>query len=287
MWIALLISLALGLAIFGTILWRLTPRAEIWLVLSCLVATLPMCWLMFHGVRLPIDRWLTAMLGEGNLLSWIRTAYAPLTEEPAKLWPLALPWVRQAITRDNVARFALALGLGFALGEMATVADLITARKPEIAAMPWYQLGGFIQERLMTCAIHSGMTAIVLVMWRRRSNFVLGLLLAMLAHYLANFPISMGHWGWLGQDPNVSLIVISLWVILCFFLALAGLAWLHFGRSRWEVLLYGRALCPGCGQSYDRTICGLNMGTSLRYERCPHCRKWHWTTAQKRDVESS
>ncbi len=286
MQVALLIALSLGLATFGVVLWRLTPREERWPVLGCLVATLPMCWVMFHGVRLPMDRWLIGTLGEGDTLSWIRTAYAPLTEEPAKLWPLALPWVSKSITRENVARFALALGLGFALGEMVTVANLIMVRKPEIAGMPWHQLGGFIQERLMTCAIHGGMTAIALVMWRRRSNFVLGLLMAMLAHYLVNFPISMGQWGWLGKSANVSQVVISLWVILCFFLALAGLALLHFGRSRLGTFLYGRAVCPGCGSVYDRTIWGLNMGTSLRYERCPRCRKWHTTTALKPDVES-
>ncbi|MDB6007144.1 MAG: hypothetical protein JWR15_4131 [Prosthecobacter sp.] len=276
--IALLIALALGLGTFGVALWRLTPREERRRVLGCLVMTLPMCWLMFHFVRIPIDKWLAAKLGESDFLSWIRTAYAPLTEEPAKLWPLALPWVRKAITRDNIARFALALGLGFALGEMVTVADLITVRKPDIASLPWHQLGGFIQERLMTCAIHGGMTALALVMWRRRSSFALGLLLAMLAHYLANFPISMRQWGWLGANANVSMGVVSVWVILCFFLSLAGLAWLQFGPIR--LALYGRALCPGCGTVYDRSaFFGLNMGTSLRYERCPHCRKWHTTTA--------
>lgn len=282
MFVALIISLLLGFASFGTILLRLTPREERWRVLACLVATLPMCWITFHLVRMPLDRWLTATLGKGDLLIWIRTAYAPLTEEPAKLWPLVLPFVRNAITRENVARFALALGLGFALGEMVTVAGLVTARKPEVAGLPWHQLGGFIQERLMTCAMHGGMTAIALALWRRRSSFALGLLLAMLAHYLANFPISMGQWGWLGKDTNVSTVVISLWVILCFFLSLAGLARLQFGPFRFGIWLYGRALCPGCDTVYDRTLWGLNMGTSLRYERCPHCRKWHTTTALKK-----
>ncbi|OYW31651.1 MAG: hypothetical protein B7Z47_00410 [Chthoniobacter sp. 12-60-6] len=287
MQIALLIALSLGLASFGTILWRLTPREERWPVLGCLVLTLPMCWLMFHFVRIPIDKWLTAALGEGDLLSWIRTAYAPLTEEPAKLWPLALPWVRKAIKQENVARFALALGLGFALGEMVTVADLITVRQPKIASLPWHQLGGFIQERLMTCAIHAGMTAIALVMWRRRSSFALGLLMAMLGHYLANFPVSMRQWGWLGANANVSMALVSVWVILCFVMALGGLARLHFGPFRLGILLYGRAVCPSCGTIYDRTLWGLNMGTSLRYERCPHCRKWHTTTALKRDASTS
>jgi hypothetical protein len=278
---ALVIALVLGLASFGTALWRLTPRQDRRPVFVCLLATLPMCWLMFHLVRLPAEKWLIRTLGEGEFLTWLRTAYAPLTEEPAKLWPLALPWVRKSITRENLACFALALGLGFALGEMVTVADLITTRQPKIAALPWHQLGGFIQERLMTCAIHGGMTLLALALWRFHSRFVAGLLLAMLAHYLANFPISMKQWGWLGSKADVSMAFVSIWAVLFFLAALAGLVLLHFGPTRLSTMLYGRALCPGCGTIYDRTMWAINMGTSQRYERCPHCRKWHTTTALK------
>ncbi|WP_395749203.1 hypothetical protein [Prosthecobacter sp.] len=278
---ALVITFVLGLAIFGTPLWLLTPREQRSRVLVCLVLILPMSWLMFHMVRLPADKWLIKTLGEGELLTWIRTAYAPLTEEPAKLWPLLLPWVRKAITRENVACFALALGLGFALGEMVTIADLVTVRQPKIAALPWYELGGFIQERLMTCGIHAGMTAVALVIWRFHSRFALGLLLAMIAHYLANFPISMKNWGWLGGNANVSMAIVSIWVVLCFLAAIAALVLLRFGRSSLSTRLYGRALCPGCGTIYDRSMWAMNLGLSLRYERCPHCRKWHTTTALK------
>ncbi|WP_395739578.1 hypothetical protein [Prosthecobacter sp.] len=283
---ALVIALALGLAILGTPLWLLTPREQRSCVLVCLVLILPMSWVMFHLVRLPADKWLIKALGEGEFLTWIRTAYAPLTEEPAKLWPLLLPWVRRSITRENVACFALALGLGFALGEMVTIADLVTVRQPKIAALPWYELGGFIQERLMTCGIHAGMTAVALVTWRLHSRFALGLLLAMIAHYLANFPISMKNWGWLGKNAEVSMAIVSIWVVLYFLAAIAGLIVLRFGRSRLSTMLYGRARCPGCGTIYDRTLWAVNMGPSLRYERCPHCRKWHTTTALKEEPDT-
>src|SRR5436190_1056490 len=113
---------AISLATFGAALWKVTPRTERKLAALCLVGTLPMCWVMFHGVRIPLNSWLTSVLGDGELMRWVRTAYAPLTEEPAKLWPLVLPWVRRAITRESVGRFALALGLGFGLGEIFTVA---------------------------------------------------------------------------------------------------------------------------------------------------------------------
>ena len=278
------ITFGLALAVFGSILLWMTPRGERWLAVVCLTATAPMCWVMFHGVRLPLDGWLQSTLGEGELLRWLRTTYAPLTEEPAKLWPLVLPWVRRGITRQNVSRFALALGLGFALGEIFTVAQLLAVRKPGLASLPWYTFGPFLSERLATCAIHGGMTAIALAMWRRRTSLTLGLLLAMLAHYLANFPITMAQRGWLGPNATVAMTIVSLWVNFCCLLALAGLAWLHFGQLRLGAFLYGQAICPGCGRSYDRSIWGANLGVSRRYERCPHCRKWHWTTSSKRDT---
>src|SRR3954469_3803985 len=160
MLIAAIITIALGLAIFVPILRLLTAREERWLAALCLIATLPMSWAMYHGVRLPLDAWLKATLGEGNVLTWIRTPYAPLTEEPAKLWPLLLPWVRRRITRENVGRYALALGLGFANGEIFNVFGLVVEKQPQVAAMPWYMLSGFIFERLMTCAIHPAMTSL-------------------------------------------------------------------------------------------------------------------------------
>jgi hypothetical protein len=274
---AAILTIALGLAIFVPILRLLTARGERWLAAACLVATLPMSWAMYHGVRLPLDGWLKATLGEGDGLGWIRTAYAPLTEEPAKLWPLLLPWVRRGITRENVGRMALALGVGFALGEVVLVAQLIAVHQPDVAKMPWYLLGGFIWERLATCVVHSGMTALALTLWRRRSQPLLGLLLAMLAHYLVNFPISMSRWGWLGSNKTLAMLLLSGWVGLAFLLALAGLAWLQYGRSRFGALFYGSAVCPGCRQPYERSLWGLNLGPSRRYEKCPHCRKWHWT----------
>ena len=276
-----LIAIALGLAVFGTFLFRTSSGWERKLLFLCLLATTPMSWLMFHHVRLPLDHWLQAHLANPGLLGWIRTAYAPLTEEPAKLWPLLIPAVRRAITRDTVGRFALALGLGFALGEIVMVGQLVSQR-PEIAAMPWYMLGGFITERFFTCAIHPGMTALALAGWRRGGSLLLGIFLAMLAHYLSNFPITMAQRGWLGSNAAVSQALVSLWVAGCFFAAVAFLAWLSFPEVRLGRRLFGQAVCPECGGRYDRSVFGgFNAGVGRRYERCPLCKKWHWTQLAK------
>jgi hypothetical protein len=273
-----LITSGLMLAIFGPLLWRSTPSRERWPAGLGLVAALPMCWLMFHFVRLPLDGWLKSILGESVSLAWLRTAYAPLTEEPAKLWPLLLPFVRKAVTRDNTGRFALALGLGFALGEVFTVAGLITVRQPQVSALPWYAMGGFISERFMTAAIHGGMTAIALAAWRRGPGLSCGLMLAVTAHYLANFPITMLQRGWLGPYPAVAQTIVFLWVLLCFAASIAWLAWLQRSPAGMPVSFLGEAICPGCGQTYRRSLwSGLNFGPDRRYERCPNCSEWHWT----------
>jgi hypothetical protein len=188
--------------------------------------------------------------------------------------------LRRRVTRESVGRYALALGLGFALGEIFTVAGLFLVRNLEIAVMPWYLLGGFIAERFMTCTIHSGMTAVALTGWRRGPGFLIGLSLAMLAHYVANFPIAMAQRGWLGSNAEVSQILVFLWVIACAIAGVVWLEWLHFGKGRggFGKLIYGNTVCPGCNQEYERGLWwAFNFGTNHRYERCPHCRNWHWT----------
>lgn len=271
-----IITCALSASIFGATLWRITPANERRWVMLCVIAQLPMSWLMFHAVRLPLDAWLAKMLGEGQPLAWLRTAYAPLTEEPAKLWPLLLPVIARLVTRASVGRFALALGLGFALGEILTVAGLISARQPAVAALPWWQLGGFITERFVTCATHGAMTSLALFVWRKHMGLIPGLLLAMSAHYVANFPITAGQRGWFGPNPQVVQTVLSLWVTVCFLCSIAWLTFLTVGFRRLALFLYGYADCPECGKDYARPLTGLNFGRR-RYEPCPHCGKWHWT----------
>lgn len=46
--------------------------------------------------------------------------------------------------------------------------------------------------------------------------------------------------------------------------------------------LLGQAKCPGCGLIYDRHLLAVNMGTR-RYERCPGCKKGHYTKAWKEE----
>lgn len=277
MFSASLVTGFIAIVSLGVVFARATPRDERGLTACCIIATTPMCWLMFHCVRLPLDGWLNQILGDAELLRWIRTAYAPITEEPAKLWPLLLPFIRRVVTRQNVARYALALGSGFALGEVFTVAALIAARQPQTAALPWYQLTPFITERLMTVVIHSGVTAIVLAAWKRGPGFIAGLFAAMTAHWFVNIPIALAQQGWFGSSQFASQMIVTAWIVVCFIAGIAWLGLLDVGQVGLGVLLHGRTVCPGCGRGFERRLLrGLNFGVT-RYEPCPHCQKWNWT----------
>ncbi len=278
MFIAATITAIVALTITVAMLLWISNKEERPVVLLCLVCTAPMCWLMYHCVRVPLDGLLVSWLGDGAAMSWIRTAYAPITEEPAKLWPLLLPFVRKAITTGNISKFALALGGGFAIGEVLTVAGLIHDKSPEIAALPWYQLGGFMQERIMTCVIHPGMTVVALWLLRNHNNFFGGLLAAMTVHYLANFPIAMARQGWLGTNVVIVQSILVLWVMFCAVAAFGILFYLRGNSRKAGTLFFGEAICPSCKTRYERSLLkGANFGFSLRYEPCPACNKWHWT----------
>ncbi len=86
--------------------------------------------------------------------------YAPLTEEPAKWLPLLLPFIRSELRKENAAAFALAVGLGFGVGEICFLANQL-GRVPEIAALPFWHLGGFISERALVCLLHGCFIAFI------------------------------------------------------------------------------------------------------------------------------
>src|SRR5262249_40561836 len=147
-----------------------------------------------------LDHWLVAQLGARSVAyKWLKTFYAPLTEEPAKLIPLLIPAIRRDLDARNFVRYALAIGVGFAIGEMSLIAHFI-AHRPALAALPFYQFGGYVSERLMTCVFHSAFVAVALWRWRRR--FALGVAGAAALHWLGNFPLSLMAWNAGGLGPT-------------------------------------------------------------------------------------
>lgn len=255
----------------GVLLWR-APRAERPLLALCYVLQLPMSAAAFYLVRTPLDQVVVhPLLGDSAIYWWGRVLYAPLTEEPAKLWPLLVPWIATRITRENATRVAMALGLGFGVGEIGFVAHLVLG-DPRLAALSWYEFGGFINERFLVCLIHGLFTAMALLGWKRwRIGFAGGLALAMLLHLLGNLPILLGAAGLLG-DPAVRGVIISLWIAV-FWLAAAVLLLVGDPRMGGIPLPGKPVICPKCGEGFKRQLIAMNLGWK-RYERCPHCRKW-------------
>jgi hypothetical protein len=274
------LTTSVAVVFFGALIHNLRLPANeklLWLAFAC---TLPLQPLAAYLVRIPADHWLMTHLGSASAgYSWMKTLYAPLTEEPAKLLPLLIPAVCRDMRPENFVRYALAIGLGFGIGEMWFLAERV-ARMPEFSGMPFYQFGGFFGERLIVCVFHSAFVSVAL--WRLRRRLALGLAGAVALHWLGNFPLSLMAWNVGGWGKTFWTIVVQCWLMFYFAGALGLLG--YFGltpRRLWKVssrgkLLYGRRHCPECAGDYEAPLFALNFGPT-RYERCPHCRRWHWT----------
>lgn len=169
-YIAALITTAIVLALYGSIIKRMRSRASGRLLLLSFLIALPLQPLAFYLVRVPLNNLLAGWLDTGsNLYQFLTTFYAPLTEEPAKLVPLLIPAILRDIRRDNFVRYAMAIGLGFGIGEIWFIAEKL-AESPVYAPQPFYQFGGFLGERLVVCLIHGAFLAVSL--WRLRSGLL-------------------------------------------------------------------------------------------------------------------
>ncbi|MEN3368226.1 MAG: hypothetical protein V7609_369 [Verrucomicrobiota bacterium] len=275
-YLAAILTTGIAAAIFGPLIHRLKMPAQARLVWLAAIVALPLQPLAFFLVRVPLDHWIVAQLGSTSMAyQWVTSFYAPLTEEPAKLIPLLIPAIRRDISPANFVRYALAIGVGFGIGEMWFIAERIT-HLPAFNGIPFYMFGGYVGERLMVCLFHSAFVSVVL--WRLGRRLALGFAGAATLHWLGNFPILLMAWNVGGLGKTFWTVVIQLWLLLYVFGALALFSYFTFGRIAPGRMLFGRRRCPECGGDYDAPLFGINFGPA-RYERCPHCRHWHWTKA--------
>jgi RsiW-degrading membrane proteinase PrsW (M82 family) len=217
-----LVVTAIALGVEGTILVRTAPREDRTLVAGAILATLPMCFVAYHLVRMPLDHVVERLtLGHFSLLSFLRMFGAPLTEEPAKLWPLLLPFFRRRITSRNAVHVGAALGLGFGVGEAWFVAGMFLGA-PSVELLPWYALSGYVLERCLVCVVHGGATAMAIAALPYGGRrFALGVGLAMTFHFLTNFPIYLVSFAPLFKP------LVGLWVFGAFGVALGTLLFLR------------------------------------------------------------
>lgn len=117
---------------------------------------------------------------------------------------------------------ALAVGLGFSIGEIWFVANQ-HATMPEVAALPFYKFWAFGLERIATGLYHGAMIAYLFHRVRLGLSAWPGLLFALVFHALLNLPIHLRALdlfelgspvpGILIQTTLVVAILFSLWLI--------------------------------------------------------------------------
>lgn len=182
--------------------------------------------------------------------------------------------VFEKINSKNVIRVAMAIRLGFGVGEMWLVATRL-ANSPQIGALPWYSLGGYINERFMVCIMHGVFASVSLRQIRK--SLILGIFSAISLNFIGNFPIFLTAINFLGLSKSTWQILLFIWVNLYFFVMIGLLIYFSFGTlEKLSLFMYGKAQCPDCGLVYSRPLFGVNMVTK-RYKRCPGCHKYHWT----------
>lgn len=254
---------------FGFVLWRFAPRAHVGPLLLALALQLPMCAVAYYLVRQPIIDLLQPLFGQSPIYRWGQFLYAPLTEEPAKLWPALLPFLARRIDRATLAWYGLALGTGFAIGEAWFIGDLI-ARSGRFADLPWWGFGGYISERILVAPFHAAMVATTLRGWRCwRGGLLAGLGVAMLTHLLGNLPI--------GVFPLIFPAALVGGMLQLFILLIAtggALLLVYYATGKVSATIPGTStICPKCNATHKRSLLVLNLGFK-RVERCPACRRW-------------
>jgi hypothetical protein len=233
MGLIIMAAITIAIALGGLVV--LLIRAADWRPLAIAFAVaLPLEPLMFVVVRLPLDGFLRTTFG---MTGWVAIAslfYAPLTEEPAKWATAFVPAVRDAITRIPV-QVALAVGLGFGIGEIGFLAYAIVAGPSYPSSNPPFWLfSGFLVERLEVCFLHGVFVVLPFVQLARKRSFLLGGLAGMTLHFFLNFPIYLAqvdafHLG-VATWTGILLYWVVVFVIAGAFLV-RRLAALEFSRS--------------------------------------------------------
>ena len=229
---AALIAAGIVVAAAAVLLFVFAQPGRRWLYRVLFVLQWPMSAAAFHYVRVPLDGWVSAAIGDRAVYVFLNMAYAPLTEEPAKLWPLLLPFVWRRLGRANAVGVALALGVGFGVGEIAFLAERL-AREPAIAELPWSSFSGFVFERVLVCVWHSAFAAVTVGAAARRPALVPAALLgAMALHYLGNFPIFLASVDAFGLGPQGWSFALLAWTLVYAVLMALLLAWLAWSGRR-------------------------------------------------------
>ncbi len=270
--IAAIITTVLAIVVVGLLIRKLSRREDRSVLLLAFFFALPAQPIAFYFFRVPLHEFLTGWLGAGILLTAISLFYAPLLEEPAKWLALGVPSIRKALKPENAVAIALAVGLGFGVGELWFIAERL-ARSPQFAGLPFYYFGGFLTERLMVCFLQGAFIALFFKRYAEGQSVWPAALLGIALHFFLNFPIYLASVNLLGLGQHAWGFILVMHVALFTLAMFVFVNQLAGGEV--EASLLGDATCPGCGKVYPRSFLALNLLTR-RFERCPHCREFHF-----------
>lgn len=205
------ITTILATAFYGLLIARLGGRDNWRLLCIAFLVALPLQPLAFYAVRAPLSVGFEALLGAGSALTIVSAFYAPLTEEPAKWLTLLVPAIRRRLTPQNAVVTALAVGLGFGLGEIWMLAANLV-HLPEVAALPFYRFGGFFAERFAVCLMHGAFIAYAFVRLAQGRSFLIGGLFGITLHFLLNLPVFVAAFHAFGIGPAAWHQLLTIWV---------------------------------------------------------------------------
>jgi hypothetical protein len=209
--VASLVISVYALAVYGGLVAARAKPSDRALLAGLFLAQLPMSAAAFYGVRVPLDALVRHWLGAASpLYPWVALTYAPLTEEPAKLLPLALPFVWRRVRGGDVEGAAWALGAGFGAGEAIFLATLFSPWAPDL---PWYAFGAFMAERFQVALIHGLLVRASLAGLTATPRAAAGgVARAMAMHLALNLPILLARLGWFGHDRRRVAQLLMVWV---------------------------------------------------------------------------
>jgi hypothetical protein len=229
--IAAAITTGLALLTIGSVIVRAACPADRRMLGLAFLIALPLQPLVFYLVRLPIDVGVRSVLGLTAAWGMVALFYAPLTEEPAKWLPLVVPAIRRMLTPANAVPLALAIGLGFGIGEIWFLTHAVIA-SPSYPDLPFWKFYGFVFERLEVCFLHGVFVAAPIIRLAQGKSFWPGALAGLVLHFLANFPIYPAQLGAFGLSGPVWSVLLLGWVAALVVAGAVALEHLHRQLAR-------------------------------------------------------
>jgi RsiW-degrading membrane proteinase PrsW (M82 family) len=186
------VATVVAVAIYGLGCIMFAPRRDRAIVIAAAllaaVAVLPLTLLI-----LPFQaRWQAQLFDTRFLRALVVLIQTPLIEEPAKWLVLLSPWIRRSLRTDNAFPIALAIGLGFAVGE-------IWAQAYHLASPQFVQAQSLLIPsiwavgRFVTPVVHGGLVAFVAIRMAAGRSIWPGALIGLTLHLMADLPFLARH----------------------------------------------------------------------------------------------